>query len=101
MTDFDDINNITLYISIISSCLLTFSEILPYIQKIHSNGIMELIMSFLKNKNNYNTIIDNSSNDQSQNKLYDSLNSLTNELNSCKQVLQNYLNYKKINISIS
>jgi histidyl-tRNA synthetase len=101
MTDFIDINNITLYISIISSCLLTISEILPYIQKIQSNGIMELIISFLKNKNNYNPIIDNSSNEESQNKLYDSLNSLTNELNSCKQVLQNYLNYKKINISIS
>jgi len=40
----------TFYISIISSTLLTISEILPYVQKIQSNGILQCISEIIKQK---------------------------------------------------
>lgn len=42
-----DTDNTTFYISITTGLLLTFSEILPFIDSIKSNGILHLISNFL------------------------------------------------------
>jgi hypothetical protein len=98
--------NITFYLSIISSFLLAISEILPYISKIDSNGILQLIVSIirsLKPKNEYIPLSAENSLDQNEDaeNLYNSINSLINELKSYKDFLELYLRDKKINISIS
>jgi hypothetical protein len=101
--------NITFYISIITSSLLAISEILPYIKVIKSNGIIECFLQIFKtligqqyiqlpqnaNSINYENNINLSNN------LQNSLVDLTNELKSFKDIFQNYLNNKKINIDIT
>lgn len=42
--------DITFYISLVSGALLTISEIMPYITKIQSNGILHSITNFLTSK---------------------------------------------------
>lgn len=92
--------DITLYISIISSCLLAISEILPYIKSIKSNGIIEFLQIIIKSllDKRYiqipeytpnQAIYDNISNNiiSYNNSIID----LTNELRSCKKIIKNYL----------
>lgn len=102
MTDSLDTNTVSFYISIITSSLLFISEALPYINSIKYNGILETIISILQKifKNNYQQIPQNDL-IVDENKLHDSILSLIDELSSYKQIIQMYLNDKKINISIS
>ena len=95
--------DITLYISIISSSLLAISEILPYIKSIKSNGILESITILLKTlgNNNYIQIPENLDPNFNSVTLHNSLSELLHEIRSYKQILQSYLNDKKINISIT
>jgi predicted RNA-binding protein with EMAP domain len=101
-----EFSNITFYLSIISSSLLAISEILPYISQIKSNGILQLFISFIKSfkQNNEYTPL-NPENVLQENEtidsLYNSINSLINELRSYKDFLNSYLHDKKINISVS
>ena len=98
--------DITFYISIVSSFLLTVSELLPYIKTIKSNGILELFVSILKKMSN-NTQFENGGYSQIINENKDSENiktlliDLTNEIRSYKETFITYLNDKKINISIT
>uniref|UniRef100_A0A6C0H6T0 Uncharacterized protein n=1 Tax=viral metagenome TaxID=1070528 RepID=A0A6C0H6T0_9ZZZZ len=45
-------SDITFYFSLISGALLTISEMMPYITKIQSNGILHSITNFLTSKAN-------------------------------------------------
>jgi len=42
--------DVTFYVSLVSGALLTISEIMPYITKIQSNGILHSITNFLTSK---------------------------------------------------
>lgn len=95
--------DITFYISIISSCLLAISEILPYIKSINSNGVIECIETIIKTliNKNYIQIPEQSHVSSSVTHLISPITELTNEIRSYKQIFQLYLNDKKINISIN
>jgi hypothetical protein len=100
------LSDITFYLSIISSFLLAISEILPYISKIDSNGILQLIISMIRSLNPKNEYIQLSSDNildkkEDTENLYNSINYLINELKSYKNFLELYLDNKKINITIS
>ena len=102
-------NDITFYISIITSSLLAISEILPYIKIIKSNGIIECAVTIFENLLGKQYIqlpqntpsINYENNINLSNNLENSLVELTNELKSFKDIFQNYLNNKKINIDIT
>lgn len=89
--------DITFYISIISSFLLTISELLPYIKSIKSNGILESFISMLEHFH-YTKITNNN---DTENIKDDHLQELINEIRSYKETFITYLNDKKINISIT
>jgi hypothetical protein len=80
---------------------------LPYIKVIKSNGIIECFLTIFKNliQKQYIQLPHNSggseNNLNSSTDLQHSLIELTNELKSFKDILQNYLNNKKINIDIT
>jgi hypothetical protein len=43
-------SNITFYISLVSGVLLTVSEVMPYISKIQSNGILHSLTNYLTSR---------------------------------------------------
>lgn len=94
-------SDITFYISIISSSLLAISEILPYINYIKSNGILETFLNFIKFNFKNENFIPVNNNLSDINELINTLNLFIHEMVSFKDLLKNSLENKKINISIN
>jgi len=92
-------DEITFYISIISSFLLAVSEILPYIKSIEANGIIETFINIIKKKTNDYIVVHNSDNsnnllvpEQNNERVITILNDILTEIKSSKEFFHNHLN---------
>lgn len=102
------------YFSVITGILLTVSETLPYVKKVKSNGILQLVQEYVVDKFNSKGItIKNERNEtnplladaqvQQETKLQEQINALQEQINTLRKqklIINEFDNNNKITIVI-